>query len=86
MIIIYKDYILKYIHLLTPNHIIEFCKANNIYITKDEVLVLYKFILENYKGLLDDSTTINNLKPLIRKNLYSYVYKTYKEYKTKYII
>ena len=82
----YKDLVLKYIHLLTPNHINEYAKANNIVISKEENLIIYRFILENYKELLDDNKTIYKLKPLIRDDLFKKIESIYKENKTKYII
>lgn len=82
----YKDLVLKYIHLLTPNHISEFAKSNNIIISKEENLILYKFILENYKELLNDNRSILKLKPLIRDDLYNSIEKIYNENKAKYII
>lgn len=82
----YKDLVIKYIHLLTPNHIDEYAKSNNIIISKEENLILYKFILENYKELLNDNRSILKLKPLIRDDLYNSIEKIYNENKAKYII
>ena len=81
----YKDLILKYIHLLTPDHIDEFAKSNNIIISKEENLIIYRFILENYKDLLDNKESINKLKPLIRDDLYNSIEKIYYKNKAKYI-
>lgn len=49
-------------------------------------MILYKFILENYKGLLNDTETIKKLKPLIRPDLYKRIEDIYIENKTKNII
>lgn len=81
----YKDLILKYIHLLTPDHINEYAKSNNIIISKEENLIIYRFILENYKDLLNDKESIKKLKPLIRKDLYKSIESIYNENKAKYI-
>ena len=81
----YKDLILKYIHLLTPDHIDEFAKSNNIIISKEENLIIYRFILENYKDLLDNKESINKLKSLIRDDLYNSIEKIYYKNKAKYI-
>ena len=81
----YKDLVLKYIHLLTPNHIDEFAKSNNIIISKEENIIIYKFILENYKDLLEDKNSIEKLKPLLRDDLYKSIEKIYYKNKAKYI-
>ena len=82
----YKDLVLKYIHLLTPNHIDEYARNNNIILSKEENLIIYRFILENYKDLLDNKESINKLKPLIRDDLYKSIEKIYYKNKAKYII
>ena len=82
----YKDKILKYIHLLCPEHIKEYAKANNIDVSKDEILVIYKFIIEYHKDLLDDEDSITKLKHLVRDDLYKTIHKLYKENKAKNII
>lgn len=82
----YKELVLKYIHLLTPNHISEYAKNNNIIISKEENLIIYRFILENYKELLNDQNSIKKLKPLIRDDLYNKIESIYNENKAKYII
>ncbi|MDO4995727.1 MAG: hypothetical protein Q4E69_00970 [Bacilli bacterium] len=81
----YKDLVLKYIHLLTPNHIDEYARNNNIILSKEENLIIYRFILENYKDLLDNKESINKLKPLIRDDLYKSIEKIYYKNKAKYI-
>ena len=81
----YKDLILKYIHLLTPDHIDEYARNNNIILSKEENLIIYRFILENYKDLLDNKESINKLKPLIRDDLYNSIEKIYYKNKAKYI-
>lgn len=82
----YKDLIIKYIHLLTPNHIMEYAKVNNIELSNEENLIIYRFILEHYKELLSNDKTIKELKPLIRNDLYKSIEKIYYENKAKYII
>lgn len=86
MIYIYKDIVLKYINLFKPQHIKEYAKANNIYVSDDEVMIIYKFILNNYKDLLNDANSITRLKPLIRSDLYKQIEFAYKENKAKNII
>ena len=86
MIYIYKEQILKYIHLLAPEHIREFAKACDLYVSDEEVSILYKFILENYRELLENENSIVKLKPYIRKDLYYAIEKIYKENKAKNII
>ena len=81
----YKDLVLKYIHLLTPNHIDEYARNNNIILSKEENLIIYRFILENYKDLLDNKESLNKLKPLIRDDLYNSIEKIYYKNKAKYI-
>lgn len=86
VIFIYKNIVEKYIHLLTPNHVLDYAKANNIIITDDEAIIIYKFIMNNYNGLLNDNDTIYKLKPIIREDLFNKVLYIYKENKAKYII
>ncbi len=81
----YKKFILNYIHLLTPNHIKEYAEKNKIYISDEETLIIYKFILNNYDKLLEDNQSIELLKPLIRGDLYDKIVILYKENKAKYI-
>lgn len=82
----YKNIVLKYIHLLTPEHIKDYAKVNNIDVSDKEVFIIYDFILKNYKELLDDNNTIYKLKPMIRDDLFDKVLVIYNDNKTKYII
>ncbi len=82
----YKDKVLKYIHFLCPEHIKEYAKANNIEVNKDEIQLIYNFIMDNYKDLLENEKTIQKLKPLVREDLYKIIHDIYKENKAKNII
>ena len=42
--------------------------------------------MNNYDGLLNNDTSINKLKPLIRDDLFNTINSIYKENKTKYNI
>ncbi len=84
MIIIYKELIKKYINYLEPIHIKNYANNKNISISSDEVNIIYKFLKNNYLDLLDNESTLNKLKPLIREDLYKEILKEYKENKAKY--
>ncbi|MBR5370003.1 MAG: hypothetical protein IK137_01720 [Bacilli bacterium] len=84
MIIIYKDLIKKYINLLEPIHIKNYASNKNIFITNQEVNIIHNFIKTYYNELLEDESILNELKPLIREDLYKEVLKEYKENKVKY--
>lgn len=81
----YKTLILKYIHLLTPEHVKNYAISNNISVTNEEVIIIYKFIRENYQELLDSDAVLVKLKPHIREELYQTIQKLYKENKAKYL-
>ena len=84
MIIIYKDLIKKYINLLEPIHIKNYVSNKNIFITNQEINIIHNFIKTYYNELLEDESILNELKPLIREDLYKEVLKEYKENKVKY--
>jgi len=84
VIIIYKELIKKYINYLEPIHIKNYANNKNISISSDEVNIIYKFLKNNYLDLLDNESTLNKLKPLIREDLYKEILKEYKENKAKY--
>lgn len=79
-----KDLLFKYISLLKPIHIKNYAESKNIYIQNDEINIIYNFIMNNYKELIDNEDILLKLKPLIREDLYKEVLKEYKENKIKY--
>ena len=81
---IIKNVILNYINLLKPIHIKNYADNKNIYITEEEVNIIYDFIMNNYNELLDNESILNKLKPLIREDLYNQILIEYKENKVKY--
>ena len=81
----YKNLVLQYINFLKPQHIADYAKSKNISVTREEVLILYKFIRENYKELLESDEVLIKLKPQIRSDLYETIKKLYKENKTMYL-
>ena len=85
MFIIYIKLIEKYIHLLTPDLIKNYANSMNILIDEDEVNIIYNFILEHYKELLEDENTIYSLKGLIRDDLFDQIFILYTENKTKFL-
>lgn len=84
MIIIYKDLIKKYINYLEPIHIKNYAESKNISISNEEVNIIHNFIKAYYNELLESNSILNELKPLIRDDLYKEVLKEYKENKAKY--
>ncbi|MBQ6135114.1 MAG: DUF2624 family protein [Bacilli bacterium] len=85
MIFIYREIIKKYISQLRPNHIEEYAKKYNIFLTKEEISTLYSFIQKNYLALLEEDTCIFQLKSLIREDLFQKIYILYQENKKKYL-
>lgn len=85
MIFIYKDLIKKYISYLTPNHIKRYALSKNIYLTNEEINIIYNFIINNYNDLLEDNNAIYKLKPYLNDKLFEQVLKEYIENKTKYL-
>lgn len=85
MIIIYKELIRKYISKLTPSHIKDYARDNQIYVTDDEVSIIHQFIMNHYENLLEKEETLLLLKPLIREDLFQTIQSLYKENKAKYL-
>jgi len=83
-VIILKDLLVKYISLLKPIHIKNYAENKNIFITDEESNIIYSFIMNNYKDLIDNEDVLLKLKPLIREDLYNKVIIEYKENKAKY--
>ena len=79
-----KDLLVKYISLLKPIHIKNYAENKNIFITDEESNIIYSFIMNNYKDLIDNEDVLLKLKPLIREDLYNKVIIEYKENKAKY--
>lgn len=86
MINIYKIIIINYINnTLSPNIIKEYAKNNNLYISSSEANILYKFIMNNYKDVLNgNEACFSNLKSILRPELYNKVFNLYNYYKSKY--
>ncbi|MBQ8131928.1 MAG: DUF2624 family protein [Bacilli bacterium] len=79
-----SEFIEKYIDLLTPKHILEYAKSNQIYVSTDESMILCSFLKKNYKELLQNDSKLIELKPIIRPELYKEIVLLYQKKKTKY--
>lgn len=86
MINIYKKIIENYINTtLNPSIIKDYASNNNFNISSSESIILYNFIKENYKSILNgNNEVLLKLKLLIRKDLYEEVIKLYNYYKNKF--
>jgi len=82
---LYKQLVLKYINMLSHEHIKTYASNNNIYVTDEEVQIIYNFIKNNYRELLESESALLKLKPYIRDDLYITIYRLYKENKAKYL-
>jgi hypothetical protein len=85
VIIIYKDFIKKYIDNLKISHIKDYAQKQNIVLTEEESIILYSFIKEHYLELLEDDTTIYLLEKQISSSLFSKILILYQENKAKYL-
>ena len=85
MIIIYKDFLIKYINYLTPEHIKNYASSKNVYLTDKENEIIYDFIMNNYSDLIDNEDVLLKLKPFIREELFEKVREEYIKNKTKYL-
>ena len=86
MINIIKKIIENYINTtLNPSIIKNYASNNNFNISSSESIILYNFIKENYKSILNgNSEVLLKLKLLIREDLYEEVIKLYNYYKNKF--
>ena len=86
MINIIKKIIENYINTtLNPSIIKDYASNNNFNISSSESIILYNFIKENYKSILNgNDEVLLKLKGLIRKDLYEEVIKLYNYYKNKF--
>lgn len=86
MINIIKKIIENYINTtLNPSIIKDYASNNNFNISSSESIILYNFIKENYKSILNgNSEVLFKLKLLIREDLYEEVIKLYNYYKNKF--
>lgn len=86
MINIYKKIIENYINTTLNSSIIkDYASNNNFNISSSESIILYNFIKENYKFILNgNDEVLLKLKGLIRKDLYEEVIKLYNYYKNKF--
>ena len=86
VIIIYKELVKKNIHYLTPTHIKNYALSKNECLTNEETLIIYKYIISNYNELLNKNTSsLNNLKQHLRKDLFQKIVQLYNEYAHKYL-
>lgn len=86
MINIYKKIIENYINTtLNPSIIKDYASNNNFNISSSESIILYNFIKENYKFILNgNDEVLLKLKKLIREDLYEEVIRLYNYYKNKF--
>mgnify|MGYP004458800813 FL=1 len=86
MINIYKKIIENYINTtLNPSIIKDYASNNNFNISSSESIILYNFIKENYKFILNgNDEVLLKLKRLIREDLYEEVIRLYNYYKNKF--
>ena len=70
------------------NDINNFALKNNIYLSKEELDFIYKYIKENYLLLIDnpDNFNINDYKDKFSEDNYNKINSLINEYKTKYNI
>lgn len=86
MIFIYKDLVKKYINKLTPHDLEIFAQKNHISYTKDELIIVYNFIMYNYNDLLNENIKVfENIRGKISPVLYKRLLNLYIEYKQKYL-
>lgn len=81
----YKNLVLKYISRLQLKHIKDYAHQQNINLSEEEATLLYHFIQSHSKELLEDNTTIFQLKDCIREDLFQQLFTLYQENKTKYL-
>lgn len=82
----YKELALKYIKNLTPNDINNYAKSKNINLSNDEINIIFNFILNYYKDILNKNTSVfDKLKPKISNDLYNKIILIYEENKNKYL-
>ena len=86
MIFIYKELEKKYINKLSIRDLEKFARMNNINYTKDELIVVYNFIINNYNELLDENINVFlKIRDKISPELYKKLLNLYVEYKQKYL-
>ena len=86
MIIIYKEIIKNNIHKLTKDNLKDFASKNNLTYTKEELDIVYSFIMNNYQDLLNENIQVfESLRPKISNNLYKNLLSLYIDYKQKYL-
>ncbi len=86
MIFIYKELAKKYINKLSIRDLEKFARMNNINYTKDELIVVYNFIINNYNELLDENINVFlKIRDKISPELYKKLLNLYVEYKQKYL-
>ena len=81
-----KELVKKYINKLSIRDLEKFARMNNINYTKDELIVVYNFILNNYNELLDENINVFlKIRDKISPELYKKLLNLYVEYKQKYL-
>ena len=76
----------QYISYLTVEHIMDYAQKKNIALNLKDANILYQFIMDHYKSLLEYDGSIYKLKPLISEELFQKVNALYEENMKKYII
>lgn len=86
MIFIYKELVKKYINRLSIEDVERFAKKNDITYTKEELVIVYNFILGNYNELLNENINVFlKIRDKISPTLYKNLLNLYIEYKQKYL-
>ena len=80
----YKEFIKKYIPYLTVEHIEKYARIKHIPISSEEAQIIYTFIQQHSFELLENDTTILQLKGLLSDDLYQRIVCLYYENKSKY--
>lgn len=84
--IIIIDFIEKNIHKLTIQHLKNFADKKNLICTKEEVHIIYSFIMDHYQELIKGNiASLEIIKPKINPTLYNTLVDLYKDYKQKYL-
>ena len=87
MIDIYKKFIINYINnTLSPNIIKSYADDYDFNISTEESVILYNFVKVNYESFLNkNDEKLQELKKLIRPDLYQEIINLYNQYKDYYI-
>jgi len=76
-----KEMAEKYINMLTPGHIKQFARSENVYITEKEVNIVYDAIKSNYNSILNnDLRSIYELKDKLSVPVYNKIIELVNKY------